>query len=204
MTSQYDKFGGRAILMALAILLAVIGAMVAKAQEEQQDSAHDGEAPNEAPITIQTESKQLREDSVFAAIDENFKLVKPIFEQACFDCHSTLTKYPWYHKVPGIKQLLDGDVKEGREHMDFTDGFPFASKKTPLEQLNRIKREVDDGDMPPLLYRLMHWSAWLNRAEKDSVIEWSDSSSVLITRFYDSEQIPYMKPDTTGADEDED
>lgn len=204
MTSYYDRFGGRAILMALAILFSVIGALFAKAQEDR-DSTRDGEAPNEAPITIQTESKQLKEDSVYASIDENFKLVRPIFEQACFDCHSTQTRYPWYHKLPGIKQLLDSDVKEGRQRMDFTDGFPFTGHGTPLERLARIKREVSEGDMPPWDYRLIHWKAWLNRAEKDSVIDWTDSSSVMLMRFYDSEHITYQKPDTTSAEhEDED
>lgn len=193
MTTYYDKIGWRAILMALAILFAVIGAIYAKSKDEPEEEIHEGETGNEVPITIQADSKQQKQDSVFAAIDESFKLVKPIFEQNCFDCHSASTDYPWYHKVPGVKQLIDGDIKEGREHLDFTDGFPFAGKHTPLEQLADIKEETSEGKMPPLSYRLMHWGAWLSSAEKDSIAEWVDSSTVMLTRFYDSQNMPYKK-----------
>ena len=38
------------------------------------------------------------------------KTVKPIFKKSCFDCHGNTTNYPWYYKVPGVKQLIDSDI----------------------------------------------------------------------------------------------
>lgn len=197
MTTSYDRIGWRAMLMTLALLFAVMGALFAKSENEQEQEVEeytDGEAPNDAPVTIEATSLKARQDSVFAIIDENFKLVKPIIEGSCFDCHSANTDFPWYHKIPGIKQFLNGHVKEGREHLDFTDGFPFAGEHEPLEQLADIKHEITEGKMPLLSYRLIHWGAWLKQAEKDSIYEWVDSSTVALTRFYDSEQIAYKKP----------
>ena len=56
-----------------------------------------------------------------------------------------------------------------------------------------LREEVEEGKMPLLSYRLMHWSAWLSDAEKDSIYMWVDTSVAMIEHFYDSEKIPYKK-----------
>ena len=132
-----------------------------------------------------------RQDSLFIVINGEFNVLKPIFEKSCFDCHSRFTKYPWYHKIPGVKQLLDRDVKEGREQLDLSSGFPFSGKGTLLEILGDMKEEVGEGDMPLLIYRIMHWETGLSGARRDSVVNWLDSARVLVVRFYDQEGIPY-------------
>jgi hypothetical protein len=77
-----------------------------------------------------------------------------------------------------------------------TDGFPFAGKDEPLEMLRGIRSEVEEGEMPLLSYRLMHWSAWLSAAEKDSIYMWVDTSVAMIEHFYNSEKIPFKKAPT--------
>lgn len=197
MTTGYDKTGWRAVLVVLALLFSVMGALLAKTAPTQQDEEwHDGEQSNEAPVYIEATSVKARQDSVYASVDESFKLVKPIVEESCFDCHSTNTDYPWYHKIPGIKQFLNNHIEEGREHLDFTDGFPFAGKGDPLKQLGEIKEVIEEDEMPLLSYRLLHWGSRLSQAEKDSIYEWVDSSIVALTRFYDRENIPYTLPKT--------
>lgn len=183
----------RALLIAVAMILAVVAGLWAK---EEQETAGEGEEWGnsvETPIEIQSTTVAQKKDSVFASVDEQFKLVKPIFENACFDCHSTGTDFPWYAKLPGIKQFINGHVEEGRKKIDMTDGFPFAGKDEPLEMLRGIRQEVEEGEMPLLSYRLMHWSAWLSAAEKDSIYMWVDTSVAMIEHFYDGEKIPYKK-----------
>ena len=51
--------------------------------------------------------------------------IEPIFKAKCFDCHSSSTRHPWYYKVPGVRQLINSDVKEAKEHLDMSQGFPF-------------------------------------------------------------------------------
>src|SRR5258708_7302489 len=67
------------------------------------------------------------EANVISAINEHYVSdVKPIFEKKCADCHGSVTVYPGYYKIPLVKQLMDSDIVEGHEHLDFSKGFPFA------------------------------------------------------------------------------
>jgi hypothetical protein len=98
--------------------------------------------------------------------------VQPIFEKKCFDCHSSRTKFPWYYKVPGIKQMIDEDIDEAKAHLDFEPGFPFKSHGTPEEDLKAIAQEVEENEMPPLSYKLMHRGSHLTPSEKEKVQAW--------------------------------
>ena len=53
-----------------------------------------------------------------------------------------------------------------------SDGFPFAGHGKPADDLIAIRDEIFDGEMPPLSYRFMHWSAKPSDSERDSIIVW--------------------------------
>lgn len=47
-------------------------------------------------------------------VNENYlKMVKPIFANKCFSCHSSSEPLPWYSKVPIVGDIVKGDRKEG-------------------------------------------------------------------------------------------
>lgn len=176
------------VLPALGFLFATIGILWA-----QDDSTGvDGVEP-EASGQIAVQSVDQMKDSLFAVINEDFKLVKPIFEHSCFDCHSQYTHYPWYHKLPLIKGLLDSDIKQGRQHLDFSNGFPFSGRGDIVEILRAMHEEIDKTDMPPWDYRMIHWGAAIGGVQKDSVLSWVDSTLGQVTTFFDREHIPYKK-----------
>ena len=100
--------------------------------------------------------------------------VRPIFVQKCFDCHSDQTVYPGYYKIPGIKQFMDSDIREGREHLDFSNDYPFFSHATRIEDLDSIRHELEEGDMPPLIYRLAHRESGVTDEEKRLIYDWLD------------------------------
>jgi hypothetical protein len=99
--------------------------------------------------------------------------VAPLIQKACADCHSGDTEYPWYAMIPGISQWIKHDIEEARKHIEFSNGYPFQSHATPLEDLVAVERVIKEGSMPPLRYRLMHHRARLTEQEKDSIIAWS-------------------------------
>lgn len=99
--------------------------------------------------------------------------IKPIFERACYNCHGGPTKYPWYYKIPGAKQLIDSDIKEAHKHLDMTGGFPFQSHATPKEDLEAIIKSINDKTMPPFEYRILHSESKLTDAEKDTIKTWA-------------------------------
>lgn len=102
--------------------------------------------------------------------------VRPIFKAKCFDCHSDQTRYPWYYRLPGIKQLIDDDIKEAREHMDLSHDFPFGGHHSPKEQLKDLKEVVAEDKMPLWRYRLLHWNSGLTDEEKRIILEWLEKS----------------------------
>lgn len=103
------------------------------------------------------------------------RTVRPIFQVKCFDCHSN-PRYPWYHRLPGIKQWLDRDIREAHKHMDMSSGFPFKGHGSPSEDLEAIAGTVRKKTMPPLRYILMHWNARLTEAEEKAVLQWVQQS----------------------------
>jgi cytochrome c551/c552 len=104
------------------------------------------------------------------------KDVEPLLKQACFDCHSTNTVFPWYHALPGVQQYLDSHVEHGRHDLDLSNGFPFNTDVPVMRHLRRIARVVKSGDMPLWDYRLMHPNARLSDDQKKIIVDWAESS----------------------------
>lgn len=117
------------------------------------------------------------EASKLKEINESYlKVVKPIFQKSCFDCHSSTTNQPWYGKLPGAKQLITSDIAEAREHMDMSKDFPFVGHSTPKEDLEAIAKAITDKSMPPFRYRIMHPGNELSDEERRKVLDWARKS----------------------------
>ena len=148
--------------------------------------SHGDELKNVESETTQIEETPLDErttavhDSVYSVINENYQTVRHIFERSCFDCHSSLGNYPWYYEIPGIKGMIDDDIKEAMEQFDLSNDFPFKSKHDQTELLEDIKTEIEENEMPLISYRMMHWGRLIEGAQRDSVFEWINSSLALL------------------------
>lgn len=102
--------------------------------------------------------------------------VKEILLRTCGDCHSDRTRYPWYHAVPGIREMIDRDIAEARTHLDISQDFPFKGHATPEEDLLALRKVVLDDTMPPWSYSLMHSEASLSANDRNTVFSWIDES----------------------------
>jgi hypothetical protein len=78
------------------------------------------------------------------------------------DCHSNLTRWPWYSNVAPISWLVQHDVDEGRGELDLSTG------DVELEEMIEAIRE---GSMPPWQYKPTHPGAWLSQGEKQDLIQ---------------------------------
>lgn len=107
--------------------------------------------------------------------------VKSIFQRKCFDCHSQNSHLPWYSKLPGVKQLIDKDIKEAKEHLNFSNDFPFYGHGTPMEDLNALETSVKENSMPPIRYKILHWESSLSEKEKAIVLHWIHQSQEILT-----------------------
>jgi len=90
---------------------------------------------------------------------------RDLVKRACFDCHSNETIWPWYSNVAPVSWLVWNDVRAGRSRMNFSDwdrGFqPGAGE---------IAEVLQEGEMPPAQYLLMHPAARLSAADKQALI----------------------------------
>ena len=93
------------------------------------------------------------------------KKTKELFEKACADCHSNTTKYPWYSNIAPVSWLIAHDIKEGREHFNISMiGYQKRNKQKDAAE------EIQEGEMPPLIYILNHSEAKLSKEETKELV----------------------------------
>lgn len=158
----------RALTLVLAIALGLPGRLA---------FAHKNH-PHYKDQKIVASPTAAKEEAIhFAPINESYqKDVKPIFMRSCFNCHSQSPELPWYHVLPIAKGLIESDMTEAKEHLDFSHGFPFQGHGAPKEDLEAIADAVRDDSMPPLRYRLMHWGSSLSQEDRAVVLAWVEKS----------------------------
>jgi hypothetical protein len=86
-----------------------------------------------------------------------------LVRRACYDCHSNETVYPWYDKLPVGSWITVFDVVRGRRELNF-------SNWTGTRRVERITRSIQEGEMPPGIYLILHPQANLTDAEKQQLI----------------------------------
>jgi len=87
---------------------------------------------------------------------------RELAQRACFDCHSNETIWPWYSNVAPVSWLVQRDVEEGRQHLNFSD---WSKGREPGE----IPEVILSGEMPLPIFLIMHPEARLTQAEKDAL-----------------------------------
>ncbi len=139
-----------------------------------EDHSKDVKQPKVVKANAEIEEKYIRINQ------EYLKTVKPIFQKSCFDCHGNTTVYPWYYKIPGVKQLIDSDIKESKKHLDFSKDFPFVSHETPIKDLDAIGKSIKNDSMPPFRYLIMHGDKKLTKDEVKQVDKWIRESKEML------------------------
>ena len=97
--------------------------------------------------------------------------VHQLLRRACYDCHSRETVWPWYASIAPVSWLVAHDVDEGREKLDFSIWDTLGPGKR-TKKLRESAKEVEEGEMPPWQYRLVHPEARLSEAERAQLLAW--------------------------------
>lgn len=91
---------------------------------------------------------------------------------ACYDCHSDETKWPWYSHVAPVSWWLADHVEEGRRRLNFSR-WPHDDPKRAAKRWRDISSAVEDGYMPMKNYSRMHPEARLTEAQREQLIQWA-------------------------------
>ena len=97
--------------------------------------------------------------------------VKAILERSCYDCHSHETRWPWYGYVAPATFLVAYDVHEARDKMNFSTWRAYRPDER-AEMVDDAFDEIDEGNMPPWYYLIMHPSARLSEADRELFASW--------------------------------
>ncbi|MBP6786024.1 MAG: heme-binding domain-containing protein [Candidatus Promineofilum sp.] len=95
---------------------------------------------------------------------------RELAQRACFDCHSNETTWPWYSSIAPVSWLVEHDVEEGRQHLNFSDwNQRRAENGEESEELDELGETVVNGEMPPSQFLITHPEARLTDAEKTAL-----------------------------------
>ena len=90
--------------------------------------------------------------------------VLAIMKNACFDCHSNYTNYPWYSNVAPISWIVKDHIDEGRAELNFSEWGTYSEGKRH-HKLDECIEEVGEGEMPLRGYVVWHDEALLTPAD---------------------------------------
>jgi hypothetical protein len=94
-----------------------------------------------------------------------------ILKNACYDCHSNNTLYPWYTNVQPVGWLLAYHIKRGKAELNFSNFGSYTARKQ-MSKLRAIENSLKDGTMPLSSYTLIHKNARLSKEDKTTIIDW--------------------------------
>ena len=98
--------------------------------------------------------------------------IRAILTRACSDCHSNLTRWPWYSNVAPVSWFVIGHVNHGRRHVNFSEWANYDStRRTGI--VTGICDHASRGTMPLRSYLLIHHDATLSPEDVRALCEWT-------------------------------
>lgn len=118
----------------------------------------------------------IQTDKVNKQISSELEIKAPteimtIFKQACYDCHSNNTKWPWYSNIAPFSWIIDSHVKNGRKALNFSLWQEYTKEKKE-EKLKAIFRTAY-ASMPLSSYIKAHEEADLTREQRTLIRDWT-------------------------------
>ncbi len=97
--------------------------------------------------------------------------VKSILQRSCYDCHSHQTVWPWYSRMAPVSWMIAHDVKEGRDHLNFSTWSTY-NQRQQLKLYEEIQEVIEKNEMPLKQYLWLHPPARLTDADKRILKAW--------------------------------
>jgi uncharacterized protein YxeA len=101
--------------------------------------------------------------------------VKQYLKNACYDCHSNHTAYPWYTNVAPVSFWIRGHIKNARANTNYSEWTTQYDDKGRSHKIQETIEKIELGHMPPKSYKWMHSEARINDEQKTEVLNWLKS-----------------------------
>ena len=84
---------------------------------------------------------------------------------ACYDCHSNVGEVEWFDRIAPASWLVAEHVAEGRNELNFSEWNRFDGEAEDAADT------IEDGEMPPREYVLLHPKARLDERERRVLLD---------------------------------
>ncbi|MCX7547539.1 heme-binding domain-containing protein [Xanthomarina sp. F1114] len=98
--------------------------------------------------------------------------IKIILKESCYDCHSNVTKYPWYNNITPINYWMADHVKHGKKHFNMSNWEGLSVKKKD-HKFDELIEMIEEKEMPLPSYTWTHQEAKLSDSEILEMVEWA-------------------------------
>lgn len=109
--------------------------------------------------------------NAFMAETKPSEEVKIILKETCFDCHSDVTRYPWYNNITPVNYWLTGHIKDGKKHFNVSN-WEGNSTKRKDHKFDELIEKVEEKQMPLNAYTWSHSEAKLTDLQRKAVMDW--------------------------------
>lgn len=118
--------------------------------------------------------------------------VEAILKPACYDCHSNMTTYPWYSNIQPVSLWLDSHIKEGKQHLNFSD---FTTRRAAVQnhKFEEIIESQEEGWMPLDSYTWIHKDARLSPEQRQTIIAWAKANMDSLRVWYPADSLVMKK-----------
>lgn len=125
--------------------------------------------------------------------------VAMILKGACNDCHTNLTRYPWYSNIQPVKYMLADHVNEGKRKWNLSTftKLPLAVQNHKFEEVVEMVEEKE-MPLPSYTYLGLHPEAKLTDEERKILVDWAKDQMAMHAATYPADSLK-MKPRPTPA-----
>lgn len=110
----------------------------------------------------------------FLKIKNTPEAVATTIRNACYDCHSNETKYPWYSNIQPVAWFMKEHFEEGRKALNFST-FATYTPEQQMDKMNDAAKVIREDEMPLDSYLIMHSEAQLTAQKKEGLINYFNS-----------------------------
>ena len=97
-----------------------------------------------------------------------------LIKDACYDCHSNHTIYPWYTNIAPVSWWIKGHINHAKEELNFSEWTAYDAKKAD-HKLEECVEMLGDGKMPLKSYVWLHSEAKMTDEQRAALVAWFES-----------------------------
>ena len=122
-------------------------------------------------IPVDHVNKPVKKSQNFVDVFHTPQKIKGLMKNACYDCHSNETVYPYYAFIAPFSWSIKNHVNEGREHLNFSEWTTFNADLKNDMLVNAVD-EIQQRSMPMTAYVPYHPKANLTNAQRQILINY--------------------------------